>query len=365
MPTTNGTRYTTTPTSTTVSTATTSSSSTYGPNNNSSDLFPSRSVLFTSSTTATNTSSLTDSISARAGISQTTQSSTLPSNYSSSYNKTPSTTTTGGNYSSTQASQSYLARNYQQPSKNESETSSDAKSSKPQPQFLPSLSGYQIPLRFDDLPRVSSLGAFGGGNSSSSSTSSTSSSSKVTATTTTSSSSPSRIDYSNTNTLPSSNVARNMLYQSESSYSIRSNQQTTNVASSGTSNMNIYGTLPKTSNPSSYLQSYSTNTSSSAISPTSPSNYSLSQDTSNLFERSSGDRTSPNTSASGSNDRMRDNYGGSNGGSSGINTQYRVQYASTNPFLPTFNPPPGEHQSVSPVPTISLGGNDDNEDDLK
>lgn len=370
MSTTNGTRYTTTPTTATVSTATvtstsstgtatsSSSLSTYGPNNNSSDLFPSRSVLFTSSATDSTSVNRTGA-GATTTISQTTQSLKSPSNYSSySISSLNKTTTASPSSSTSSGINSFSTRNYQK-------TDNEKSTEKSKPQFLPSLSGYQIPSSFDDLPRVSSLSAFGHTSSSSSSTSSTTST-----VTTTSSPSPSRLDYSNINTLPSSNVARNMLYQSESSYSIRSNQQTTNVASSGTSNMNIYGTLPKTSNPS-YLQSYSNNSQqsstyqSSSVSPSSSSNYSLTHDTSNLFERSTSgsDRSPPNVSSTvvtSGTDRYRDTFGSSGNGSSSLNTQYRVQYASTNPFLPTFNP--GDSQQM---PNINLTSNDDNEDDLK
>lgn len=162
--------------------------------------------------------------------------------------------------------------------------------------------------------------------------------------------SPSR-SISNTNTLPSS-VARNMLYQSESSYSLKSSAQnttapinhlhsvTTNFTSPGnhlsstpasasssshhhmtsqqqSSSMNLYGTLPKTSA------------------------YSLQNNTSGSISSGGGG------SEGGGNDfEMMSGSSGRNGANAitvsngGYNTlgSYRVQYSSTNPFLPSFNP---------------------------
>lgn len=162
--------------------------------------------------------------------------------------------------------------------------------------------------------------------------------------------SPSR-SISNTNTLPSS-VARNMLYQSESSYSLKSSTQnptaptnhlhsiTTNFTSPGnhlsstpasasssshhhnmssqqqSSSMNLYGTLPKTTA------------------------YSLQHTTSGSISGGGG-------SVGGGNEfEMMSGGSGRNGSSAitvsngGYNTlgSYRVQYSSTNPFLPSFNP---------------------------
>lgn len=164
--------------------------------------------------------------------------------------------------------------------------------------------------------------------------------------------SPSR-SISNTNTLPSS-VARNMLYQSESSYSLKSSTQnptaptnhlhsvTTNFTSPGnhlsstpasasssshhhnmtsqqqSNSMNLYGTLPKTSA------------------------YSLQNNTSGPISGGGG-------SVGGGNDFEMMSAGGGSGrnassaitvSNGGYNTlgSYRVQYSSTNPFLPSFNP---------------------------
>lgn len=144
-------------------------------------------------------------------------------------------------------------------------------------------------------------------------------------------SSPSRT-ISNTSTLPS-NLARNMLYQSESSYSIKNQQinftspgnmeSGSHYSNSNNAKINIYGTLPKTS---SNHQPYSSSATSS--------------DSQELFNTLS---QSISSSALG--------------GNSNTLGAYRVQYSSTNPFLPTYNPPPGE-TSVSPVPTINLNISD-------
>lgn len=155
-------------------------------------------------------------------------------------------------------------------------------------------------------------------------------------------SSPSR-SLSNTNTLPSS-VARNMLYQSDSNYSVKT-QPTTNFASSGngigsgndigaatsgTSHLNnIYGTLPK--NLSSPFSSGLSGNSSA---------------TSSLYSNATASGT---TSGGNEFDKLIARYSGSGTSSLGAgnyNTigSYKVQYSSTNPFLPTFNPNSNENR---------------------
>lgn len=187
------------------------------------------------------------------------------------------------------------------------------------------------------------------------------------------------------NIIPTS-VARNLLYQSESSYSDKNQQQqnqTNNFASpthiigamtsassanssQGSTTMNIYGTLPKMT-ASSYM--------SSSISP------GTSAATSGLAQTSSVMDTIQNSSSSGfgsiastsnnfnfySNDRQQfssliNSNSGSNYHTLG---SYRVQYSSTNPFLPTFDPPQGD--ATSPITSFNLDSKDNDkfEDDLK
>lgn len=132
-------------------------------------------------------------------------------------------------------------------------------------------------------------------------------------------SSPSRSISNHSSTLPSS-IARNVLYQSESSYSVK-NQQinytspgTTSVTSTSSVSQanNIYGTLPKSSSPfASNVTGVYGNVSAVA----------------NEFEQIIARNAA---SAGASNSAGAGNY----------NTlgSYRVQYSSTNPFLPSFNP---------------------------
>lgn len=149
-------------------------------------------------------------------------------------------------------------------------------------------------------------------------------------------SSPSRTLGSNhhTSTLPSS-IARNMLYQSESSYSLKNQQQHNftspgNGIGAGAGNVshtnNIYGTLPKTSSP--FSGNGGGNISSASASGTAAIYGNVSA-VANEFEQIIA-RNASNPIAPHSNPMGAGNY----------NTlgSYRVQYSSTNPFLPSFNP---------------------------
>lgn len=155
-------------------------------------------------------------------------------------------------------------------------------------------------------------------------------------------SSPSRtLGNNHTSTLPSS-IARNMLYQSESSYSIK-NQQPNNFTSpgngiggTGVGNVssqanNIYGTLPKSSSPFSGnggIVNSGTNSISAAGTAAIYGNVSA---VANEFEQIiARNASNVNATAIHSNSIGAGNY----------NTlgSYRVQYSSTNPFLPSFNP---------------------------
>lgn len=164
-------------------------------------------------------------------------------------------------------------------------------------------------------------------------------------------SSPSR-SLSNTSTLPSS-VARNILYQSDSNYSVKNQQATTNFTSSGNNGMgisggngigavgntivsspsplnNIYGTLPKNLTTA-YI--------SGAISGNGIA-------TSSLYGNTT---TSAVTSGGNEFDKLIARYSGTGGtnniGAGNYNTigSYKVQYSSTNPFLPSFNPNSNEN----------------------
>lgn len=184
-----------------------------------------------------------------------------------------------------------------------------------------------------------------------------------------SSSSPSRtiannnnISSNNTNTLPSS-IVRN-LYQSESSYSLRN--QETNFTSPGNSinwnsqNSNIYGTLPKSSSPFSSIGSMSTATnltgnvasvknefeqliarnqalsaSQSTLGSSGISSSGTGSSGLNTSSSSTSDNYSSNTSASGMENTTK---GGLSYGNYNTIGSYRLQYSSTNPFLPSFNP---------------------------
>lgn len=150
------------------------------------------------------------------------------------------------------------------------------------------------------------------------------------------SSSPSR-SISNTNTLPSS-VARNMLYQSDSNYSLK-NQQQLNYASPGNNGIggtssahaqtnNIYGTLPKNSSPFSGTSSYSSSLYSNNITSTS---------TDNEFDKliARYQTVTSTTAANTGSGTINNSYSTGNYNTLG---SYRVQYSSTNPFLPSFNP---------------------------
>lgn len=146
-------------------------------------------------------------------------------------------------------------------------------------------------------------------------------------------SSPSRTlgNTNHTSTLPSS-IARNMLYQSESSYSLKNQQN--NFTSSGngitagvtavSQANNIYGTLPKSSSP--FSGNGGGNTTSTVGTAAIYGNVSA---VANEFEQIIA-RNASNTSAGHSNSIGAGNY----------NTlgSYRVQYSSTNPFLPSFIP---------------------------
>lgn len=154
-----------------------------------------------------------------------------------------------------------------------------------------------------------------------------------------SSSSPSR-SISNTNTLPSS-VARNMLYQPDSNYSLK-NQQQLNFTSPGNGHSsaasggsalyaqtnNIYGTLPKNSSPFSGTSSYSSSLYSNNITSTS---------TDNEFDKliARYQTVTSTTAANTSSGTINNSYSTGNYNTLG---SYRVQYSSTNPFLPSFNP---------------------------
>lgn len=141
-------------------------------------------------------------------------------------------------------------------------------------------------------------------------------------------SSPSRTLSNHTNTLPSS-IARNMLYQSESSYSLKN--QPNSFASPGNSitsasvvpqTNNIYGTLPKTSSP------FSGNSTANVYGNVSA----VANEFEQLIARNATGTGQLNTTGAG-------NY----------NTlgSYRVQYSSTNPFLPSFNPHSAESNSTN------------------
>lgn len=137
------------------------------------------------------------------------------------------------------------------------------------------------------------------------------------------SSSPSR-SISNTNTLPSS-VARNMLYQSDSSYSLK-NQQTnfTSPGNGGPQTNNIYGTLPKNST--------------SPFGTTASSLYgNVASATGNEFDKLIARHQNMSSGTTTNNSTGNYNTLGS----------YRVQYSSTNPFLPSFNPNQGDTSLVN------------------
>lgn len=180
---------------------------------------------------------------------------------------------------------------------------------------------------------------------------------------------PNHSSTNNTNTLPS-NLARNMLYQSESSYSLK-NQEINFTSPGSTLNWNsqtsnIYGTLPKSSSPFSSIGS-------SSIATNLPGNVqSVKNEFEQLIARNQG--LSSSQSTLGSSGMGSSGIGSSSLGSSGLNTSslstsensnsssisasgldsstkgglsygnyntigsYRLQYSSTNPFLPTFNP---------------------------
>lgn len=182
-----------------------------------------------------------------------------------------------------------------------------------------SLGTYQFPSSSIN-PKTNSSASYSENLTTPSSSSSSSSSMRK-------SSSPSR-SISNTNTLPS-NIARNLLYQSSDSSYLFKPQQTTNPTSpgnnnshaqstiSGSSSMSLYGTLPKTSSGpfgtgANSMQHYNVNV----------------QAASNEFELLSRPVTT------------------SNGGYNTLGS-YRVQYSSTNPFLPSFNPQQMSDQSSS------------------
>lgn len=151
------------------------------------------------------------------------------------------------------------------------------------------------------------------------------------------SSSPSKTLGSNhTSTLPS-NIARNMLYQSESSYSHK-NQPQSNFTSPGNGigvgggvttlplqSNNIYGTLPKSSGA---FSGFGTSTGGSHTTANS-SIYGNVSAVANEFEQIIA-RNASSASSTHANPIGAGNY----------NTlgSYRVQYSSTNPFLPSFNP---------------------------
>lgn len=143
-------------------------------------------------------------------------------------------------------------------------------------------------------------------------------------------SSPSRtLGTNHTSTLPSS-IARNMLYQSESSYSLK-NQPQNNFTSPGNGigggnvpqTNNIYGTLPKTSSPFSGNGVGTSASGTAAI-------YGNVSAVASEFEQIIARNASNSSAAAHSNPIGAGNY----------NTlgSYRVQYSSTNPFLPSFNP---------------------------
>lgn len=168
----------------------------------------------------------------------------------------------------------------------------------------------------------------------------------------------------NTNTLPSS-LVRNMLYQSESSYSLK-NQEINFTSPGNTLNWNsqtsnIYGTLPKSSSPFSSIGSSSvaTNLTGNVQSVKNEfeqliaRNQGLSSSQSTLGSSgmsssgigSSGLNTSSLSTSENSNSSSISASGLDSSAKSGLsygnyNTigSYRLQYSSTNPFLPSFNP---------------------------
>lgn len=149
-------------------------------------------------------------------------------------------------------------------------------------------------------------------------------------------SSPSRIlglGSNHTSTLPSS-IARNM-YQSESSYPLK-NQPPNNFASPGngigvgvsanaTQANSIYGTLPKSSGP------FSGNGGANSIGSTTTAIYGNVSAVANEFEQI----IARNSSSAGAASAHSNSIGAGNYNTLG---SYRVQYSSTNPFLPSFNP---------------------------
>lgn len=128
-----------------------------------------------------------------------------------------------------------------------------------------------------------------------------------------------------------------MLYQSESSYSHKNQPQNNftspgNGIGAGAGNVsqtnNIYGTLPKSSSPFSSGNGGNNTTNSGSVTGTTAIYGNVSA-VANEFEQIIA-RNASNTSAAHSNSIGAGNY----------NTlgSYRVQYSSTNPFLPSFNP---------------------------
>lgn len=126
-----------------------------------------------------------------------------------------------------------------------------------------------------------------------------------------------------------------MLYQSESSYSLKNQQQHNftspgNGIGAGAGNVshtnNIYGTLPKTSSP--FSGNGGANHGSGNATGTAAIYGNVSA-VANEFEQIIA-RNASNPIATHSN-----SIGGGNYNTLG---SYRVQYSSTNPFLPSFNP---------------------------
>lgn len=187
---------------------------------------------------------------------------------------------------------------------------------------------------------------------------------------------------SSSTNLPTTNVARNMLYQSESSYSLKSGGN----GGGNTSSIGSTHTIPSTHNThnnyslsnhhgataSNHHQHQTTATTASTSSSTSASAYGGltnggamlgSNNPMNIYGTlpksviggggglSGGAYASGSSMLAGNDFEMMSAAGGLNGGGGGGRTMattsnggyntlgsYRVQYSSTNPFLPSFNP---------------------------
>lgn len=184
---------------------------------------------------------------------------------------------------------------------------------------------------------------------------------------TTSSVAPSRTISHNTNTLPS-NVARNMLYQSDSSYSLKNYASPGNINGgggagcvavggvSGTNAIshtnNIYGTLPKTSSPfgnggigtgstgivAAATQALYGNIGSSLTTGNITTGITTGSEFEQIIARNQNHTSGLTSSVTATSTHLNNTSATFSHGNYNTLGSYRVQYSSTNPFLPSFNP---------------------------